>query len=212
MKTRPILAALAVMSLAILVSCGDDNGANVNGGPEYSRATPEDLIRALAAALEEEEIDVYAECLHDEYLFEFLPGDAGSAGLPPDGPWWGKTEDVASTSNMFAAAFVTRIECELPVDTGPWATDEGLGFRLDAIIKVTSEGGGYTEPRVYMVQDSYLYAEVVTDPYDGGKWVFKALLEAKKEGLTAGPGPDPGRLTEPTTFGSIKALFRPEGL
>ena len=201
---------MAVLSLALFTSCSDDKATNITE-PEYSRATPVDLFAALAYALEEEEIDIYSECLHDEYLFTFLPSDADSAGLAPDEPWWGKTEDVSSTLNMFEDAEATRIRCDLTVVSGPFPIEGGLAYRLDTDIRVTVEWAGATEPLTLWVNNSWLDVEITQDPYRGDKWVFKSIEEVLKEGVLAVSAPGPVLMTEVTTFGSIKATFMAKG-
>lgn len=206
MRTIAVFTVLAVLSLALLTSCSDDEVTN-NNEPEYSRATPEGLFAALAYALEEEEIDIYGECLHDEYLFRFLPGDADSAGLPPDEPWWGKTEDVTAILNIFEAVEVTRVQCDLTVVTGPWAVDDGSGYRLEPDFKVTIEHAGATEPLTMWVNNSWLDVEVTGDPYEDDKWVFRSIEEVFKGGVLAVSTPGPVLMTEASTFGGIKAIF-----
>jgi hypothetical protein len=167
-------------------SVSSDDGPPVD--PEFDRTTPENLIKYFADAYEKEDIDKYEESLHDQFLFEFLPDDADSAGLPPDTPWWGKVSEVTAAGKLFDAATITKIEMDLPIDVGPWDTEDGLGFRLDPLIKVTEEKPDYTEPKVYQVEDSYLYVETVRDPYDEDLWVFKEITETKKEGFLASAG------------------------
>ncbi len=182
---------VTVVLLIFLAGYGGGCSVSSDGGtapePDLDRTTPENLMNFFADAYERRDIDKYAESLHDEYQFTFLPADADSVGLPPDEPWWGKTEDVAGTAHMFDAQTVTKIEMHLEVAGGPWPTEDGLGYRLDPLIKVTEEKPNAEEPLTHIVEGSWLYVEIVVDPYDENLWVFKEIEEVKKEGmLTAG--------------------------
>ncbi|MGD9401986.1 MAG: hypothetical protein PVF95_06935 [bacterium] len=207
MRTLAVFIAVAVLSLALLTSCSDDEAAQ-NTEPEYSRATPEELIAALAYALEEEQILIYDECLHDEYQFEFLPQDADDAGLPPEAPWWGKTQDVSAVSGVFSDPMVKNIESEICVDAGPWTLPEGVGYRLDPSMEFTISRESVPEDTTLYVGNSYLYVEIARDPYDDDLWVFKTIEERLKEGLSASSVLDSHSSSTPyTTLGSMKARY-----
>ena len=113
MRPTTIAVAFGIASLVLLTGCGDDGVTNT--GPPYSRGTPEDLIEALAYAIEEKDAAIYDECLHDDYLFTFTASDADEMGLPPGAPWWDKTDDVQATDKMFNESNVKEIECLLPI-------------------------------------------------------------------------------------------------
>jgi hypothetical protein len=199
MNARTPLAVLAILSLSLCISCGDDSVTDTGGADEsYSRATPEDLIRALAHSMEERDILIYSECLHDEYLFTFVAKDAELVGLPSNQPWWGKTPDVGAVGNIFSESTVTSIDCDLPVKSGPWPTADGVGYRLEPIIRIVVEPEDATEPTVFLVNACWFDIEIVEDPYDNELWVFKGIQETLKQGL---------RAVEPSTFGGLKGLF-----
>jgi hypothetical protein len=206
MRTRAILTTLAVLSFALFLSCGEDSVTET--GPEYSRATPEDLIDALAYSMEHKDIGVYDECLHDEYIFVFMSEDTASLGLPPDEPWWGRTQDISAMSRLFADSNVVSIECGLVVEYGPWPTDDGLGYRLDPNMKFTIDGGAQEDTTLWVFA-SWLYIEVVPDPYAAENWVFKEIEEMPKAGSSTRSAPGSGEMaTEAATFGSVKARYK----
>ena len=207
MTARRIPVAIVILSLALLLSCSDDKTVNTPE-PEYSRGTPEDLLAAFSYSLEQRDIDIYAECLDEGYVFQFTDWDAYVVGLPEAEPWWGRTEDIACMANIFDCEDIIVIQCDLPIKSGPWATDDGLGYRLDPSIKFTYEEPGAVEPMTYWVYRSWLDVEVIPDPYDSEKWVFRGIVEVMKEGSTGGPAHPLEAATEASTFGGVKAMFR----
>jgi hypothetical protein len=205
MKMRATPAALVILSLAVLTGCGEDHVTQP--GPEYSRATPEGLIEALAYALEEKDADIYAECLHEDYLYTFTDQDAEDMGLPPSAPWWDKTEDVQAMDRMFNEPTVREIECLMPIEDGPSEAADTVTCRLDLSLKVPIIEEGATDGIIMWANHSWLDVEMVADPDDGGKWVFSGIREVWKLDLAPGTARDLGERAEYTSFGSIKAIF-----
>jgi hypothetical protein len=205
MKPGIVLAVIAIAALALVTSCGDDSVTGTE--PEYSRATPQDLIEALAYSMEEKDTDIYDECLHDEYLFEFTSKDAEDMGLPPTEPWWGKAEDVQCMNSMFTDPTVKEIECHLPVVTGPLSSEDTLNYRVEISLKVPVFEEGETEGYMMWANHSWLDVEIVADPDEDGKWVFGRIEEVWKPYASA---PGLRGAAEYASFGSIKALFRVE--
>jgi hypothetical protein len=208
MNARTRFAVLAILLLALLVSCGDDSVTD--SGPPYSRATPEDLIEALAYSIKEKDTDIYTECLHDEFLFTFLSRDAEDMGLPPAEPWWGKTEDVKCMNNMFTESTVKDIECVMLVYSGPLVDDGIMAYRLELSLKVPIFEEGEPEGIIMWANHSWLDVEIVVDPYASDKWVFKAMEEVWKDFVAIGSAPGGRNPAEYSSFGSIKAMFRVE--
>lgn len=161
-------------------------GCSVNDGgepppPVLDRKTPPNLINFFADSYIEKDIDRYDESLHDEFLFTFTTEDAELIGLPVDEPWWGKTPDIAAAGNMFESPAVSKVEMDLPINSGPWVTEDGLGYRLEPTIKVTVEDAEGGEPTTYFVFSSWFLVEIVEDPYDSTLWVFKGIEESLKD-------------------------------
>jgi hypothetical protein len=174
-----VVLMICIAGYAASCSVSSDGGDPVD--PVLDRKTPENLIKFFADSYIERDIDRYDESLHDEFLFTFTTEDAELIGLPADEPWWGKTPDVAAANNMFESPDVTKVEMDLPVSSGPWPTEDGLGYRLEPAIKVTVEEAGATEPTTYWVFSSWFDVEIVEDPYDTTLWVFKGIQESLKD-------------------------------
>jgi hypothetical protein len=172
------------------------------------RSTPECLISSFEWALQYKDIDDYSQCLSDTYLFEFTPVDAEGIGLPPDAPWWGKTQDMAAMAGMFEHPDVARIECTLSIESGPSVSAEDVTYRLEPDMRFTIDPGGGGEPVTYWVRNSWLDVEIVPDPYDSGKWVFERMTEVLKAEFTTGSGTGPTESGEYSTFGGVKAMFK----
>lgn len=184
MRRRVWVIVAIILIMSIMGGCSVDKGTNPPP-PELDRKTPENLINYLADAYVRKDIERYSESFADDFLFVFTSADADSMGLPPDEPWWGKTTDVGSTTKMFEDPEVTSISMEITIYSGPWPTEEGVGYRLDPDIKVTIDPAGAEEPVTLWVYTSYLDVEIIVDKYDEDLWVFKEISEQlKAEGIT----------------------------
>jgi hypothetical protein len=171
------------------------------------RSSLQCLLRNFELALERMDIGAYDACLSEEYRFEFDPVDWDAAGVVPDNPWWGKTEDIESMSAIFASRDVLYILCDLEIVYGPWPTEHGWGLRLEPYMLFTVYPGK-GDAVDYVVGGSWLDVEVVDDPYEPGRWLFKEIAESIKEPLARSAPPGHAPLTEGSTYGSIKAMFR----
>jgi len=202
MRLKPALLIVCILALAFAMSCGSDSPTGT-GGEKYSRETPEEALLALAFAMANKDIDVYDECLSDDFMFGFVPHDCEDAGVPEADPWWGRADDMASTDSMFSHPMVTKIEADFPVNSSSSSGNE-RAFRCEPSIKVTVEPDGGGEPTVYFVWSSWLHVKLVKDEADTNLWQISEMREELKETHIMG-----GVLaTEPSTFGSIKAMFR----
>ena len=171
------------------------------------RSSIQCLLRNFELALERMDIDAYDACLSEEYRFGFDPVDWDEAGVVPDNPWWEKTEDMESMSAIFASHDVPLILCDLEIVYGPWPTEHGWGLRLEPYMVFTVNPG--QEGAVdYVVGGSWLDVEIVDDPYDPVRWLFKEIAESIKEPMARGAPPGHAPLTEGSTHGSIKAMYR----
>jgi hypothetical protein len=186
------------MSLLILLMTGcwnpfssDDNGGGNGPPPEYNRKNRDNLLNFLADSYEKKDLDKYTEALHERFQFHFTPDVAETLGLPPDEAWWGKTEDIASTGNMFETETVTRIQMNLGEPAWYWTqvirqnedpdppdTLEGFETRVEPDIRVTIEEPG-KEELILKVDKSWLFIAVVPDPNEDGLWQIIAIEEDK---------------------------------
>lgn len=186
----------------------------------YERHSPDAVLKYMEFGYSNEKIVMCQRVLHDQFLFEFTPEVAESLGLPPDQPWWGKTNDVASTCKMFDDAAVVSVTMEL-TRTGEWFAChdsytglDGMCCRLEPDIRVVIDPGG-SEVFTLWVSNSWLDVVVVADPAHQGLWKILRIEEIEKVPTTV-LGVNPARLpsgesevgTEATTWGEIKAMFR----
>ncbi|MGD8627654.1 MAG: hypothetical protein PVH52_01100 [bacterium] len=205
----PLLAAL------LLVSCSDPESPPLKDDSSYDRSTPDNLLLMLANSYKEMELDDYADCLDEDFLFVFFDEIADSMGLPPEEPWWGKTEDIACTGNMFEDPVVQSVaftyeameEWSPHQEVRPDTTYSGLFRRVDPIIEVTvSTPSEYYETLTYRVVDSWLDVVVVPDRYTEGLWCILRIDEFHKVRLQASLASGCAA-TESSSWGGIKSLW-----
>ena len=223
---------LAVLAAALLVSCSDTRHTDIDldyaverkstddpSEQRYAdRGSPDALIDYVEHAYGSEYARLYGDALHSLFLFGFTADVADSMGLPPDEPWWGKTNEVASATNMFSSPEVTRVKFVL-ARMGAWVpcmdirggsppdTLYGLFARFAPDIMVTIEWPG-EEPITLMVYNSYLDITVAPDPRSRGLWAVTKIEEVYKTPAASPLAGSRGVMTESTTWGEIKALFR----
>jgi len=187
----------ATMTAAVALAGGgcwnpfshDDDG-NGNGG-RGDRKTPDHLLEFFAMAYEDKDVQRYGEALDLNYRFQFMEKDWDEAGVPSWAPYWGKTEDVPRTQNMFEDASITAISFEFGeprfvnwlessdtifVDGNPVEVDALLG-RYQPDIQVTVAGD--PEPITYWVNASLVDVKVIRDRFDPKLWTILRLVESE---------------------------------
>jgi len=238
-KRRPTVVVMAIVSclFALTLSCSESKcPSTCDVIPLYPRPSANDLIEFFAGAYEEEDIEKYSVALSEFFEFEFTPDVADSLGLPEETPWWGKTDDIASTENMFGAPEVPKIQIDLdqsgssswesvvhrhigpdgddPGDEPDTTEIEGLGKEFEPDIKVWIDRPD-EDVFILWVNNSLLDIWVAPDPDSPGHWVILRIKEMEKPGLALLPE-DPGTrsiqtqsaASEPSTWGGIKSMFR----
>jgi hypothetical protein len=201
------LAALAV-AVVLLASCADlDFSPHIPPvAPTVERDTPNHLLEFFCQALEGRLIDAYSAALADSYRFTFMSVDWEAAGVIGSYPYWGKTADVASTSNLFGSDKLISITCDL-AEVLPWYADT-VGFVMigdvDLRVKMSREADTIT----YWVNESWLEIAVKIDPIDQDLWVIRGIEESTAPYKCTRRLREAGSATERSTFGSIKAMFR----
>jgi hypothetical protein len=194
---RGIWVFLAIcLAVSVLSGCWNPFSSNKDGGGGdppivYDRKSPDNLLNFFAEAYESQDGDQYEESLHDKYLFLFTSDIADSLELPPDQPWWGKTQDVQSTKKMFLDDGVLSVSMrlqkaidwysctEIREHEDPPDTISGLCAQLDPDIKVTLDKGE-DEPLTLWVNDSYLNVTATPDPNADDLWVVVRIEEIDK--------------------------------
>jgi hypothetical protein len=210
------LLVIPVFAALLVFSCSDPESPPVTDDPGYDRANPDNLLLMLAGSYKEMDLDGYDECLCEDFRFYFTDEIADSLGLPSEDPWWGKTDDLMSTGNMFASQQVTdvRFTFEYVTEWAPFeavrgdTTYTGLRRRLDPLIEVVIEIESSEDPLlIYRVDDSWLDITIAPDPYEAGLWFIVGIEESHRhelQNMTAGTG----AATEPGTWGEIKSMWR----
>jgi hypothetical protein len=165
----------------------DDDGNGKH--PIGDRKTPDHLLEFFATAYEDRSIERYSEALDHDYRFEFMESDWDSAQVPPNAPYWGWTEDVPRTQNMFENANTTDISFYfgLPlfaswVPTTDTIFVEGLPVEVDALLRryqpeiqvVVENDKGTT---TYWVNASWVNVKVVQDRLDPSLWTILRIVE-----------------------------------
>lgn len=220
-----------ILATALLLSCSDTKHTDADldyavdrkstdGPSEHrcaDRGTPDALIDYVEHGYSSEYAPLYSDALHTLFLFEFTDDVADSLGLPPDQPWWGKINELASTTNMFNSPEVTRVKLSL-ARMGEWTpcfdilpgpppdTLYGQFARFVPDIRVTIEWPG-EEPLTLVVDNSYLDIIVVPDPRFRGLWTVARMQEICRTPAASPIGGSRGVMTESTSWGEIKGMF-----
>jgi hypothetical protein len=183
---------VAVMMFGAVFGCSPSSD---KGGPpvrEGDRTDPDNLMLFFARAYREEDLDDYDEALDESFYFQFTRDVATELGLPELEPWWGKTEDLGSTGQMFEAPSVTGITFTYePV--GEWiphievrtdTTFSGVFRRYDPLIEVVTIDENPENPEdpetIYRVDGSWLDIIVVPDRFTEGLWTILKIEEIEK--------------------------------
>jgi hypothetical protein len=166
-----------------------DNG-NGNGHPIGDRKSPDNLLEFFATAYEDKSIDRYTESVDDSYSFTFMEDDWPAAGVSADRPYWGKTEDVERTQNMFTNADTKAISFDFGLPIMPWyycpdsiyvedhweVVDGFCCIRKpDIKVDVDDSQKGFT---TYWVKGSWLEITVIEDRLNAGLWTVLRIRES----------------------------------
>ncbi len=220
MKTRRVLRSwlfliVPVLGISLMLSCSSDKGTEIDDPDCPDRTTADGLLKMFANAYAEMNLLDYDECLDESFLFMFTDEIADSLGLPQDEPWWGKTEDIISTRNMFEDPVVLNVAFSYEA-LGEWApchavrddtTFSGFCRTFDPLIEVTVSAHSEYDPILkFRVDDSFLDVMVVPDRFTDGLWCILRIEEVKKQHLRS-PVVSEVTATEPSTWGGIKSMW-----
>jgi hypothetical protein len=177
--------------------CGADRTSKPDPGDGTPcRDTPDLLLDFYVYALESEDIDLYAEALHDKFTFVFSDAVADSLGVPPGSVRWGKESELDAVRGIFEDPDITSIEMDLPKAEGwvpaqiivePDSTIYGLFARTEPETRITIEEPD-AEPFTLVYEASYYDMLVVGDPKfpDENLWVIIEIKEVLKNPGSAG--------------------------
>ncbi len=167
-------------------------------GTNFNRESPDNLLAFFADAYQNKNIDKYMEALDDSYTFTFRPEDWDSAGVTAEKPYWGKTEDVPRTVNMFNSPKTLGISMDWltpvsdwegpcpdsiwippvpPDQDGYWQQVEGLCCTRKPDIKVTIEGKDGGEPITKWVHTSWIWLTAIQDRNNPKLWTILRIIE-----------------------------------
>ena len=199
LRSAGISASLGalVLSCFLLAGCGDqiaDPGRIPIPGPPL----PELTLKILADAYEHRDIDRYGSCLAQDFSHVYRVNDSV---LTDSAIIFDLAEELECANKVFECSCVSRIEMGLAISAGPWATEHGLGFRLEPLIEIAvggaetlgitpvswaelkalfKEDGVDCGPGVYLVYSSFFDIEMIPDPADEDWWLISEIVEIPK--------------------------------
>jgi len=184
-----VLLALALVSTAIF-GCSPSSDTGPPPVVDVEPTDPDNLMLFLARAYREEDPDDYDQALDENFLFQFTGDIADELGLPPEEPWWGKTEDLVSTRGMFDEPSVTAITFTYEAVGAKWdphievrndTTFSGVFRRYDPVIRVITVTDDPEDPElIYRVDRSWLDIIAVPDRFIEGNWTILKIEEVEK--------------------------------
>jgi hypothetical protein len=171
--------------------------------------TADMALEDYMAAVASEDIALYSDCLDFDHRYIFTDDVADSLHLPPEAPWWGKSEDLEVMTIMFGHPHVTRIDFDyvsLSSDT-TWVGGNKIvrtRVRPDILLRLESPG---EEPWHFVVQDVFMDFAFVRRGCCLETWT---LLSVEEIPMNPGRSKNAGlALTEATSWGEVKAMFVP---
>ncbi len=79
---------------------------NISTSTDYDFSTPTKVIENLVRAYEQKNIELFKQCLAEEFRFELIASDADDIGIDMDGDgikdsWWGYQQEILTHENLF---------------------------------------------------------------------------------------------------------------
>lgn len=190
-----------VALILLLVACGDDESRRIVT-PEplpYDLTTRDGAVAALEYSLENLDLALFDQLLHEDFRFEFATADIAASGTPNG--IWERAQEMASIGNMFSGApgsstpGVKAIITTWTAIGGSWvaATEPELlgswrrSFELDATVVLTTQA----RFQINGVQDLYLLK--VDDQYQIFHW--------RDQGITT------KQSVEEQSWGAVQSLY-----
>jgi hypothetical protein len=168
-----------------------DGGTDPPVDPSISRDSPTHLLNFFADAYHNRNIEGYTQALDESYTYTFAPADYGAAGVSAEKPYWGKSEDVPQTANMFDRPTTKEIKIdwlaaiadwEVTQDSifvdGHWETVAGYLAIFQPDIQVTIAGGSQDGSDLTLwVHKSRIIITAVHDRSDLKLWTILRFTE-----------------------------------
>jgi hypothetical protein len=165
--------------------------------------TAEQALADYTASIEARDIETYGDCLAYDHRFIFTEALAECLRTP----WWDKEEDLQVMSNMFSHQNVTSLRFTYGVvsrDTATVGGERVVEIRILPDVMLLYEAPG-EEPIGYWVHDEYMDFEFRARGVCSERWVVSSVEEIP---FNPGYGGKPAALTEPSSWGIVKAMFR----
>ncbi|MFC1799651.1 hypothetical protein ACFL2Z_01910 [Candidatus Eisenbacteria bacterium] len=184
-----IIPALCTIGILLIDFCLTFCNGSSSAAPVADRGSPDALLRSYAIAHETEDLTMYAELLHDSFMFEWGPGYIGTLEYPPDRTWFRKAMAIELTREMFQEPRILKIEIDLcPIDgwrpcsamelraLGASPGTRALQITLDPVIHLLISES-CDESWVLDVHHTWFFVTVVPDPARPGSWVILHITE-----------------------------------
>jgi hypothetical protein len=205
MKTsRAFLLFLALAMLSL--SCGDDSTTPAPNTPAFQDLSQKNhVLNNFELAHNKRDASHYTALLDDNFTFFYTEGDVGGSGTPVQ---WGRSEDVPITSALFAS--VDKLDFDLSDPNGiTWDTLPAPGGTEDW--QITTVYYKYTikiDDTTYIPNSGAKMSLTVRNAgtEEAPQWKLVELHDLGGPSLRASARRS--AVTEPTTYGRVKALFR----
>ncbi len=205
LETRTIHVLLLISIMVLGAECGNGSKKTTEPTPAWPRTIAE-VIAALRKSYVEMKYDDYAGLFDSAYTFVFAPQDVGQ-GNPES---WGLPDELLSARHMFSKTdanldgnIADRVA--LSFITGPAIPDSATGWTKvvlsNVFLTVYTHSAQTNDPLYYMVEgdQAYLWFAKTGDVWRIVRWEDKPVTP--KQRGSAG-------LTQPSTWGQIKGLYR----
>jgi hypothetical protein len=130
-----LVTAVAAAAALALTGCLFSPPPKVPPQQPVEMTTPANVLKNIAIAYNQRNIDLYKKALSPDFVFYFDPRDVG--GTPPGKPniiipeSWSYTEDWGATYNMFQKAY--SIDLKIPTSRIPEPEPEEKTFLVENI-------------------------------------------------------------------------------
>jgi hypothetical protein len=207
MERRVGLLVVVAVATGFALSCGDDDTTTPSppntSSNFHNLTTKENVLGNFELAHNKRDTSHYDALLDDNFTFFYTEGDAGGGGTPVQ---WGRTDDITTTHAMFAS--VDDLDFTLDDSNVQWTVipaGSESWYQTTLFYHFTVKIGNYTYIPNSGAKMTLTVRNAGTE--EAPQW---KLVELRDLG-----GPSVlnavAALTEATTYGQVKALFKPSG-